>query len=215
MDRDFVIRRWWVFVRHHVWDGAFVVLLLAAVALAGAPALAGLARFAGALGPGMAAQASDESHLSDHKAEAGVRLAVNGFPVSGHYAPQLLFPVVGHGFPAWLRVAAVETPAAPRSGPVVHPVIAICIDDLGEDIAGTDKAMALPKSVALSFLPFADATPFLAAEAARKGHEILAHVPMEAVGPTDPGPMALKTGAPDIAARLAWNLARVPGAIGI
>ena len=94
-------------------------------------------------------------------------------------------------------------------------MIAICIDDLGEDIAGTDKAMALPKQVALSFLPYAETTAFLASEAARKGHEVLAHVPMEAVGAIDPGPMALKTGAPDIAGRLAWNLSRVPGLSGI
>jgi hypothetical protein len=163
----------------------------------------------------MAAQASDESHLVNRAPEPGARLAMNGFPGSGHYAPQLLYPVQDRRFPAWLRVAAIETPAAPQSAPVAHPVIAICIDDLGEDIAGTDKAMALPKNVALSFLPFADTTPFLAAEAGRKGHEILAHVPMEAVGPIDPGPMALKVGAPDNAARLAWNIARVPGLVGI
>ena len=55
-------------------------------------------------------------------------------------------------------------PPIPRT-----PVIAICIDDLGEDLAGTDKAMALPKDVTLSFLPFANATPFLAEQAERKG----------------------------------------------
>ena len=95
-----------------------------------------------------------------------------------------------------------------------QPVIAICIDDLGEDIAGTDKAMALPSAVALSFLPFAQTTPFLAAEAGRKGHAILAHVPMEALGAIDPGPMALKVGARDNDIRLAWNLNRVPGLSG-
>jgi hypothetical protein len=96
-------------------------------------------------------------------------------------------------------------------------VIAICIDDLGEDLAGTDKAMALPQSVALSFLPFADTTPFLAEAAARKGHLVLAHVPMEALGPQNPGPMALKHGmdADEIARRLGWHLARVPGLVGI
>ena len=38
---------------------------------------------------------------------------------------------------------------------------------------------------------------------------------MEAIGATDPGPMTLKVGAPDIAERLAWALARVPGLSGI
>ena len=78
--------------------------------------------------------------------------------------------------------------------PCARPVIAICIDDLGEDLAGTDKAMALPQDVALSFLPYAETTPFLAEAAARKGHLVLAHVPMEALGAQDPGPMALKPG---------------------
>jgi polysaccharide deacetylase 2 family uncharacterized protein YibQ len=150
----------------------------------------------------MAAEASE-------RGPAGTtRLALGGFPESGRFAPQLLYPVVNHGFPAWLNSARAVAPD------VRHPVIAICIDDLGEDIAGTDKAMALPASVALSFLPFAQTTPFLAAEAAHKNHEILAHVPMEALGAIDPGPMALKVGARDNAMRLAWNLNRVPGLSG-
>jgi polysaccharide deacetylase 2 family uncharacterized protein YibQ len=98
---------------------------------------------------------------------------------------------------------------------IPRPSIAICIDDLGEDLAGSDKAIALPRPVALSFLPYAEATPFLAQEAEEKGHDVLAHVPMEALSGADPGAMALKVGAPDIAARLAWNIFRVPGLVGI
>ena len=115
---------------------------------------------------------------------------------NGH-APQVLYPVRASPLPDWLAQAIGDA----RSGPPpalrgVHdiapvrarPVIAICIDDLGEDLAGTDKAMALPKEVALSFLPFADTTPFLAEAAARKGHLVLAHVPMQALGRQNPGP---------------------------
>jgi polysaccharide deacetylase 2 family uncharacterized protein YibQ len=75
--------------------------------------------------------------------------------------------------------------------------------------------MALPKEVALSFLPYAQATPFLAPEAEHRGHDVLAHVPMEAVSGTDPGAMALKVGSAEIEGRLAWNIDRVPGLIGI
>jgi hypothetical protein len=96
-----------------------------------------------------------------------------------------------------------------------EPVIAICIDDLGEDVTNTDRAIVLPREVTLSFLPYADATPALAQTAEREGHEVLAHVPMEPLGNIDPGPMTLKVGAPDIAERLAWSLARVPGLSGI
>jgi polysaccharide deacetylase 2 family uncharacterized protein YibQ len=95
------------------------------------------------------------------------------------------------------------------------PVIAICLDDLGADLVGTAKAMALPEGVTLAFLPYSRATPALAQESEHLGHEVLAHVPMEPIGPLDPGPMTLKVGAPDIAERLAWALARVPGLSGI
>lgn len=212
MSRDWLIRRCLLLARRHGWDGGFAFLLVLGLAIGGGPALAGLARFAEALTPGIAAQASGEPV---HGQTA--RLPIFGFP-DARYSPQVLFPVAGHGFPDWLTHLA-EPPAALSATAPAHggapPVIAICIDDLGEDLAGTDMAMALPRPVALSFLPYAQTTPFLAAEAARKGHEILAHVPMQAIGAIDPGPMSLKVGAPDLAARLAWNLARVPGLAGI
>jgi polysaccharide deacetylase 2 family uncharacterized protein YibQ len=183
----------------------------------------GAGLFASALVPGMAAQASDEP------ARAGVgvaRLPVTGFGETD-YSPQVLFPVTTHLLPAWLRLAALPSlrrgaekliprhAALPPVVPVRDPVIAICMDDLGEDLAGTDKAMALPKEVALSFLPYAEATPFLAPEAEHRGHDVLAHVPMEAVSGTDPGAMALKVGSAEIEGRLRWNIDRVPGLIGI
>jgi polysaccharide deacetylase 2 family uncharacterized protein YibQ len=213
MARGLLIRRLLVLVRRHGGDSGFALLFAVALIVGISPALGGLAKFAEALTPGMAAEASDEP-VSGQSA----RLVLFAVPAS-RYSPQVLFPIQGHAFPEWLRARLKlgAAPAAAPSAPVLapHPVIAICIDDLGEDIAGTDKAMALPRAVAMSFLPYAETTPFLATEAARKGHEILAHVPMEAVGAIDPGPMALKVGAPDAAARLAWNLARVPGLVGI
>ena len=204
-----LIRRLLLFVRRYGWDGAFALLLGTALLFGGAPAWSGLARLAQTLSPVVQARASGEPVVAgaDH-----ARLAMTGIAGARHYSPQVLFPVQPHNFPDWLRASKAAAVPAMR---LSHPVIAICIDDLGEDIAGTDKAVALPQAVALSFLPYAETTPFLAAEAVRKGHEILAHVPMQAMGAIDPGPMALKVGAPDIAARLAWNIARVPGLVGI
>lgn len=210
MNRESVIRR--------LPDFAFAALLGAGVWLGGASVLAGLPRFLEAALPGMAAQA---------KAEPGVsvaRFTLPGFDQS-RYAPQVLYPVTTGGFPAWLadavRVARVGPPpplrGVPAAAQAARPVIAICIDDLGEDIAGTDKAMALPREVALSFLPYAETTPFLAQAAAKKGHLILAHVPMQPLGGRDPGPMALKPGMAEdeIVRRLAWNLGRVPHLAGV
>ena len=95
------------------------------------------------------------------------------------------------------------------------PVIAICIDDMGGDPVGTAKAMALPQDVTLSFLPYAAGTPALAQQSELLGHEVLAHIPMEPIGPSDPGPKTLKIGGKDNSERLAWALARVPGIVGI
>jgi hypothetical protein len=95
--------------------------------------------------------------------------------------------------------------------------IAIVIDDLGGDVVHTRRAIALPRAVALSFLPYPQDTPTLARLAHRTGHEILVHVPMEAVGAQNPGPMALTTDLPpdEILRRLDWALERVPGFSGV
>src|SRR6266702_4421694 len=150
---------------------AFALLFGGGLVLGGDAALAGLPKFLDAAVPGMAAQAS----ASDGLAHGVARFAFpQGFAES-RFTPQLLYPVATTPRPDWLvaAMAKSDTPAAPAR----RPVIAICIDDLGEDLAGTDKAMALPKEVALSFLPYAETTPFLAEAAAKKGHLVLAHVP--------------------------------------
>jgi polysaccharide deacetylase 2 family uncharacterized protein YibQ len=196
MNRESLIR--------YCYDVAFAALLAGGVITGGGAALAGLPKLAQAIVPDIAAQASPDP---------GARgaLAVPGGFTASRYAPQVLYPVAAKPVPDWMA-------SAHRAEPVVQPVgpvIAICIDDLGEDIAGTNRAMALPREVALSFLPYANGTPALAQIAAQRGHLVLAHVPMQ--GSRDPGPMALKPGmsADDITSRLDWHLARVPGAVGV
>jgi len=46
---------------------------------------------------------------------------------------------------------------------------------------------------------------------------VLAHVPMQPLNGADPGPNGLKPGmtAEEVSRRLGWNLARVPGLVGI
>lgn len=203
MDRESLIRR--------VYDVAFAALLTGGVITGGGAALAGLPRFAQAIVPDMAAQASPDTGARGRSA-----LAVpDGFTAS-RYAPQVLYPVPAKSVPDWMASAK----RAERTEPLVQPegpVIAICIDDLGVDLAGTSRAVALPAEIAMSFLPYAQDTPRLAQAAAEQGHLVLAHVPMQAIGNRDPGPMALKPGmtADEITSRLDWNLARVPGAVGV
>jgi polysaccharide deacetylase 2 family uncharacterized protein YibQ len=213
MDRESLIRR--------IPDVAFALLFGGGLVLGGDAALAGFPKLLDAVVPGMAAEAGE----GDHLAHGVARFAVPQGFADSRFTPQVLYPVTAAPKPNWL----IEAMRIARTGPVPalrgkftdgaprRPAIAICIDDLGEDLAGTDKAMALPKQVALSFLPFAETTPFLAEAANRKGHLVLAHVPMQPLGGKDPGPMGLKPGMPadEIARRLGWNLARVPGLVGI
>jgi polysaccharide deacetylase 2 family uncharacterized protein YibQ len=197
---------------------AFWVMLGVAVIFGGGRAIGGIPALAGAILPHgvVAAEASDAPQF------VGVRLRVayDEFGPS-KFAPQVLYPVVYHSFPDWLSrheardiASATELPAAP---PGTTPTIAIVVDDLGPDLAHTDRAVALPGAITLSFLPYADATPWLAAAAERRGHEVLVHEPMQATGGENPGPQELRTDfAPaKIRSLLAAALSRVPGAIGI
>jgi len=194
-------------------DAAFWLLLVLAAVFGGGRAIAGLPALAAILMPPgiVAAQASSVPP------EPFARLAIDPPPLASAFAPQVLYPVVAHEFPDWMTARAADPAPAAVAPPVKNPKIAIVIDDLGADLAHTDRALALPKAVTLSFLPYAEATPWLSAEALRGGHEILVHMPMEAVGDHDPGPLVLTVGmAPDeIRRRLTTALDRVPGAIGI
>jgi hypothetical protein len=191
---------------------AFWLLLLLAVGVGGMQALSGLPLLLNMLVPPglMAAQAES--------AAPGATMSLHERFPDSVYAPQWLTPVGGQAMPNWLAArlrtgqggaAAVEMPRA--------PVIAIVIDDLGDDVTATRRAMALPKSVSLSFLPYPAATPELARAAGQQGHQILVHVPMEPDGTTDPGPNALLTALTkgELLRRLDWGLARVPGYAGI
>jgi len=188
---------------------AFCVLLLFAVGLGGAQAVTGLpALFTTILPPGVVA-----ANASTSPQDSIISLLVDPPPPPSRFAPQVLYPITGHPFPSWLTAPAPE----PAAAAVAHPMIAIVIDDLGADLARTDRAIRLPRPVTLSFLPFAEATPFLSAEAVRDGHAVLVHMPMEAEGDRETGPFALATTLKpdDIRARLVAALARVPGAVGI
>ncbi|PCJ71241.1 MAG: hypothetical protein COA62_01075 [Rhodobiaceae bacterium] len=97
-----------------------------------------------------------------------------------------------------------------------RPRIAIVLDDLGPDEKATRRAIALPRAITLSFLPYGRASHGLAEEALSRGHEIMVHIPMEPEGDADPGPGALyvSQSTDEIARSLAAQLDRFPGAVG-
>jgi uncharacterized protein len=113
---------------------------------------------------------------------------------------------------AWLRFAV---PPPPEHG---KPLVAIVLDDLGLDRGRTTEATRLPGPLTLSFMTYADDLPQQTVAARRAGHELLLHVPMEAVDRhEDPGPHALYTtlSHDEIIDRLRWGLDRFDGYVGI
>jgi polysaccharide deacetylase 2 family uncharacterized protein YibQ len=114
--------------------------------------------------------------------------------------------------PMWLRFA-VPTPALHG-----RPHIAIVIDDLGLDKRRTERTIALPAPLTLSFLGYATDLPVLAEEGHRAGHELLVHVPMEPMSRSEdmgPNGLAVGLGEDEVLRRLRWNLARFGGYVGI
>jgi uncharacterized protein len=121
-------------------------------------------------------------------------------------------PAPSRAEPAWLRFSA---PAPPGGG---RPFVAIVLDDLGLDLARTAEAIRLPGPVTTSFMTYASELAEQTAAAHRAGHELLLHVPMEAVDRReDPGPHALYTSLSrdEIVERLRWGFDRFGGYVGI
>jgi hypothetical protein len=198
-------------------EAVFWFVLVLAVSLSGARAVSGMPVLAAMLvPPGMMEAEADVAQPSRH-----ITFPIEIADTGGPYSPQVL--TAGPGYPQWLqaRIAMARAGGVSASdiGATIPqtPAIAIVIDDLGADAIDTRRAVALPKEVSLSFLPYADTSPDLARAGLRAGHQILVHVPMEPEGRTDPGPMALLTtlNSSENISRLDWALARIPGYSGI
>ena len=99
------------------------------------------------------------------------------------------------------------------------PRVAIIIDDLGYDRGLAAAFASLDIPVTLAVLPMAPRTEDVAAEAGRKGRELMLHLPMEPKGypELNPGPGALlnRMCREEIRALVVRHLDQVPGARGV
>jgi len=114
--------------------------------------------------------------------------------------------------------AAWQRFAVPVVAPSARPMIAVVLDDLGLNRAGTNRAIALPAPLTLAFMTYAEGLPRMAARARRAGHELMLHVPMAPRDPaTDPGPNVLRVELTpaELARRLNWGLDRFEGFVGV
>lgn len=137
----------------------FWIVFVLALGVGGPAAVEGLPKLGDLVTPSgvLEAQASVQAHEF-----VSLPLVTPPDDASSHRARKAPFPAVA---------------AAPKP---LLPAIALVIDDMGGDLMQNRRAIALPSQVSLSFLPYPYATPMLAGEARRGGHEILVHVPMEA-----------------------------------
>ena len=114
---------------------------------------------------------------------------------------------------AW-RTRAVPPPVNARP-----PYVALLIDDAGLDRKGTQRAMALPGPVTLSFMSYASELSEQSAAARAAGHEVMLHLPMEPLDAkrNNPGPNALfvNLDADELQRRLTWHLDRFSDYVGV
>lgn len=86
---------------------------------------------------------------------------------------------------------------APNYEPLVvtgKPKIAIIIDDMGVNRKNSFEAIDLDAPLTLAFLPYASELSGITAQAQVKGHELMIHMPMQAISnPVSLGPIAIKT----------------------
>jgi hypothetical protein len=121
-------------------------------------------------------------------------------------------PAVAKESPAWKRYAL---PAPETAG---RPMIAVIIDDMGLDKRRSERILALPGPLTISFMSYAEELPRQTAEAQAHGHEMMMHVPMEPLAEgLDPGPGALLDALPadELKRRIGDDLDRFKGYVGI
>jgi uncharacterized protein len=117
------------------------------------------------------------------------------------------------------RKAADETRTAHRSAPPREgPRLAIIIDDMGNDRIEDEAVLELPRPLTISVLPHLPLSTEIADEAARRGDEVMLHLPMQPDSETSPSEtVELRPGMPsgEVRTALAGMLATVPHALGV
>lgn len=97
-----------------------------------------------------------------------------------------------------------------------RPVIAIIIDDLGNNV-NDEQAVNLPGAIACAFLPHAPHTKTLARKAHSQNKEVILHAPMESLhgNALGPGSLTLHMTEAQFISTLQKDLASVPHVQGI
>ena len=92
-------------------------------------------------------------------------------------------------------VIAKAPKVAPKYQPIIpngNPKIAIIIDDMGVSRSNSQKTIDLDAPLTLAFLPYAEDLQGMTAQAAAEGHQLMIHMPMQAMtNPVSLGPIKI------------------------
>lgn len=103
--------------------------------------------------------------------------------------------------------------------PAHHKELAIVIDDLGNDMEGTEEILHLPVTLTLAIMPFLPTTKEDGEMAHRLGHEVIVHLPMEPLSGKaswlGPGAITTALSNKEIRSRVEKAIEDVPYAVGV
>ena len=101
--------------------------------------------------------------------------------------------------------------------PAAHPIVAVIIDDMGNELEAGRRAAELPGPVACAILPHTPYAVTLADSCHVRGKEVLLHLPMQALddAPLGPGGISLDMTEAQIQNTVRGDLASVPYATGV
>jgi polysaccharide deacetylase 2 family uncharacterized protein YibQ len=114
--------------------------------------------------------------------------------------------------------ATVSAPASSSAQETNRPMIAIIIDDLGNQRLPGERTVALRGPVACAIMPHTSYSIYLANQAHAAGKEVLLHLPMQPIEMqriAGPGEISLDTRRPQLHQILQADLASVPHAVGV
>ena len=101
----------------------------------------------------------------------------------------------------------------------ITAVIAVVIDDLGQDLKPAQEILGMPERITLAIMPRLPQSKKIAELARHSGREVLVHIPMEAKVRAEkrdaPGTLRLDMTPMEFIANLNEDLDSVPGAAGV
>jgi hypothetical protein len=145
-----------------------------------------------------------------------IALGIIGSIIAFLYLLPLPFHLPFEEFDSAPPVVRPSEPSRPERAPM--PLVAILIDDMGNNFSINNDFLKLEAPLSFSFLPTAPYTPKLAQKAKDLGKDVLIHLPLEPINPAiDPGPGVLRLSMDfdSMLQILRKDLDAVPGAIGV